>query len=309
MNISSSQKFILNYLRLPKGINFNPAMGLWPLNSSGNAISTLNPQVFVMSAQGYACGGCPTTSYIASLDGFKVKSYQLGPKSVLGRRENGEFYPMLLGDPRVFRYDGKTFVMCVGSKYGVQQPFLTELNYDETQKALYVQEPFLYISTEHEFGHVAQKNWSPFEYYFRGRRRTNASASKTFFVFSVNPHRIVDANETFISSRNENELKAHTICHTEIIEPSESYWKWGPIHGGSNSLLVDTPWGPRYLAFFHSQSKFMVSWMTTYFMGAYLFEAEPPFAVTHISDAPIIPRDLYDEKIDGWAFKVTIRDM
>ena len=38
-------------------------------------------------------------------------------------------------------------------------------------------------------------------------------------------------------------------------------------------------------------------------MGAYLYEVEPPFAITHISHEPIIPRIFYDEHTDGWSFR------
>lgn len=41
----------------------------------------------------------------------------------------------------------------------------------------------------------------------------------------------------------------------------------------------------------------------TYFMGAYLFNPEPPFAITHISNEPLVPHRFYDETLDGWAFR------
>jgi len=302
MNISASQTFITDYWRLPAGIKFNPAMGIWPLNTTGNKlINSDDYGIFVMSAQGYGCSGCATGSYVFQLNGTSMKyPFIYDKRDVFARKTTGEFYPILLGDPRIFRQDGKTFILSVGEKYNVLQPYLTELKFDEQSKNLYVQEPFLYLSTDHEYGHVPQKNWSPFEYKFR-RKQMSSSSSKTFFVFSVDPHKIVDANET--SVMDDKVLTTHTICETVIIEPIDSIWKWGPIHGGSNSLLVDTPFGPRYLAFFHSQSHHMTFWMTTYFMGAYLFDVDPPFSVTHISDHPIIPSALYGEEIDGWAFK------
>ena len=40
----------------------------------------------------------------------------------------------------------------------------------------------------------------------------------------------------------------------------------------------------------------------TYFMGAYLFEAEPPFAITHILPDPVIPQSAYNQS-NGWAYK------
>ena len=67
-------------------------------------------------------------------------------------------------------------------------------------------------------------------------------------------------------------------------------------------MLVETKHGPRYLTFFHSQCKCSIGYILTYYFGAYLFEAEPPFAITHWTPHPIIPKPLYDEN-NGWAFK------
>jgi hypothetical protein len=38
--------------------------------------------------------------------------------------------------------------------------------------------------------------------------------------------------------------------------------------------------------------------------GAYLFETEPPFAVTHISPEPIIPLPLYSETSQKYIFSI-----
>ena len=37
-------------------------------------------------------------------------------------------------------------------------------------------------------------------------------------------------------------------------------------------------------------------------MGAYLFESQPPFAITHFTTQPILPNALYNESY-GWAYK------
>jgi hypothetical protein len=64
-------------------------------------------------------------------------------------------------------------------------------------------------------------------------------------------------------------------------------------------------YGTKYLTFFHSQAMgpHPSHWLKTYYFGAYLFDAEPPFAISHSTPNPIIPHELYDEHTSGWAFK------
>ena len=39
-------------------------------------------------------------------------------------------------------------------------------------------------------------------------------------------------------------------------------------------------------------------------MGAYLFDPEPPFAISHVTKHPVVPEVLYDEHGDGgWAWR------
>jgi hypothetical protein len=80
-------------------------------------------------------------------------------------------------------------------------------------------------------------------------------------------------------------LLSFFIC----ITIGELFWKYGEARGGTPSLLIDTPYGPRYVAFFHSQCKCALPSILTYYFGAYLFNAEPPFEITHMTPEPIIP--------------------
>jgi predicted GH43/DUF377 family glycosyl hydrolase len=299
MNVSSRQKYFIDYWRFPDPIRFNTGMGLWPLNTNDKQYKQ-GGSLFIIAAQGYVCKNCPSVGYVFSLNGTKLGPITHFFNPVHSTDDDGNTVDGVVGDPRIFRYGGKTYALCVGGKYGVQQPYLSEVVFNNVTNALQLKEP-VYMSTDHEFGHHSQKNWSPFDYTFKRQAHHEKSlTSKTFFVFSIFPHRIVDTNETI----SKNLLKTHTICLTEMTEPMDQLWQWGPMHGGTNSVLVDTPYGPRYLAIFHSQNHFMISWMTTYFMGAYMFETEPPFAITHITTEPIIPTKLYTEDIDGWSFKV-----
>jgi predicted GH43/DUF377 family glycosyl hydrolase len=74
-------------------------------------------------------------------------------------------------------------------------------------------------------------------------------------------------------------------------------WQWGDLRGGTPALLVEDG----YLAFFHSCKNMRTvhsqgKLVPHYFMGAYMFSAEPPFQLTKISTEPIIAPGFYHGK-------------
>ena len=56
-----------------------------------------------------------------------------------------------------------------------------------------------------------------------------------------------------------------------------------------------------YLTFFHSSGHFNMNIIYSYYMGAYLFQSTPPFAITHMSQEPIVHKTMYNETF-GWAY-------
>ncbi len=114
-----------------------------------------------------------------------------------------------------------------------------------------------------------EKNWSPFEH-----------EGKLFFEYTLNPHQIL-AFET-----KEMEEKSTG----RVMWPA----LWGPMRGGTPAL----PIGDHYLAFFHSHFKDShdkcCRW---YVMGAYLFEADPPYRLCAVSPYPILFKGLYDSPL------------
>jgi len=122
---------------------------------------------------------------------------------------------------------------------------------------------------------IREKSWVPFEYH-----------NNLMLAYSLNPHII------FYPILDNGE------CQTIARSKADINWKWGVLRGGTQGLLINDH---QYLAFFHS-SMFMVTThsvknMTHYFMGAYIFESEPPFAITHVSPAPIYGKNFYDGTI------------
>lgn len=76
----------------------------------------------------------------------------------------------------------------------------------------------------------------------------------------------------------------------------EGIWEWGQARGGTPAVLV----GNEYWSFFHSSTV----WRTTaptrqYHMGAYAFEASPPFRITRITPEPLLSGSPFDRWGEG----------
>ena len=116
-----------------------------------------------------------------------------------------------------------------------------------------------------------EKNWTPFDY-----------NGQLLFSYSVIPHTIV------------RPLLGTSTCETVASTRANFTWDWGMLSGGTQAFRD----GDHYLTFFHSwknaatiQSNGKI--IAHYVMGAYTFQAEPPFAITAISPQPIAAKDFY----------------
>lgn len=119
-----------------------------------------------------------------------------------------------------------------------------------------------------------QKNWVPFEW-----------EGTMLFSYSLRPHEVLFLKD---ETGKCNPLSVAS-CAT-----LNSEWKWGEWRGGTPALLVDE----EYLGFFHSgiMTSSKVSngvVMHHYYMGAYTFSKEPPYAITSASSKPIIGEGFY----------------
>lgn len=116
-----------------------------------------------------------------------------------------------------------------------------------------------------------EKNWTPWDH-----------NGELMLSYSLNPHRVLKPTLT--------DESCISISLTEATIP----WRWGILRGGTPALLD----GDEYLGFFHSvlamksvQSK--GNNMAHYFMGAYRFKKDAPYAMTHISPEPIYGSEFY----------------
>ncbi len=101
-----------------------------------------------------------------------------------------------------------------------------------------------------------------------------------YLIYQTLPHTIVRWDEA---------LRPVAEYVSEIWHPS---WKYGHPRGGTCPIRI----GKQYLSFFHSS----LPWRggkRRYYMGAYAFEAEPPFQITAVTPKPL----LVGSQDDPWA--------
>lgn len=124
-----------------------------------------------------------------------------------------------------------------------------------------------------EKSYLWTKNWAPFEW-----------NGKLLISYTVNPHEILYAN------------LLNGDCYSCYEIPANTEWQFGEVREGSPAQLVDG----EFLAFFHSGTVLSsyASWgwnLWHYFMGAYTFSPEPPFAMTSYTPLPIVARGFYTQ--------------
>jgi len=123
-----------------------------------------------------------------------------------------------------------------------------------------------------------EKNWMPFEYI------NDKGKPLLCFAYYLNPHKIFELPDPHI-----NDCKS--LLSVDYHPYNHLPWPsiWGPPRGGTGPRLI----GNEYLGFFHSSfsDNDDIIW---YVIGAYTFEATPPFAITSISNYPILFKGIYN---------------
>jgi hypothetical protein len=169
-------------------------------------------------------------------------------------------------DPRIFFHNGKEHIVYNNHLTRLKRIFYAELFYDKPEDMFYTLDPPNHLTFENEVNVRHQKNWTPFDFcgsscvFRRGLTDSSADAS-LLFIYSIRPHRIVEAHHTNVTG----EMVAETVFLTELLP--EYKWKWGEMRGGSPALRI----GESYLTFFHSSGHLNHRHIGTYVMGAYLF--------------------------------------
>jgi len=135
-----------------------------------------------------------------------------------------------------------------------------------------ISSPSSLIQYDGEIPQRKEKNWVPFAYH-----------NMLVLAYSIQPHRLLIP------------LPGSDRCISLASSIGTIKWEWGNLMGGTPAIRVDD----FYLSFFHT-NKAMASVqshgqvMNHYFMGAYTFEGQYPFAVTGISHHPIVAKTFYE---------------
>ncbi len=199
----------------------------------------------------------------------------VGEPQLLSLRDEYSPAPSRAEDARLITFGDRLYMVYddnIESKVskGGFRVYVAEIHYDGEH---FIADPIECLKYfENESRNVREKAWVPFE--FNGQ---------LLLAYSLLPHKIFYPR-----------LDGTGICDTVAYTESTISWDWGILRGGTPALIEKEG----YLAFFHS-SIVMESThssgkqMAHYFIGAYLFAPEPPFAILKISPKPIIGKNFY----------------
>lgn len=176
-------------------------------------------------------------------------------------------------DPRAIYHEGKTYVSCcdfliVNGQWTGAHQIISRCNMNWRSEKRF--DPVYGNNRETtgaNLGH--EKNWIWF--FHNGRPH---------LLYQAEPHRVVRFNHDFVK-QEEYETGTQWLR-----------WPYGEIRGGTPPIRI----GDEYWTFFHSSLKTNNKYWRRYFMGAYSFEAKPPFAITSITEKPL----LIGSKDDPW---------
>ena len=178
-------------------------------------------------------------------------------------------------DSRIFNHNGQLWLVYNTHLTKFKQLYYVPVHFNVTEDLFFILDPPMHVTYEREVNVRHQKNWSPFDYcpkcqFDKGYvdiRRSSPYRANLLFIYSLQPHRIV---ETYPTSQ-EGSVDASTVFLTEMLP--EFNWNWGEMRGGTPALLIDQD---HYLSFFHSSGRLMHKNIITYVMGAYLFSRLKP---------------------------------
>lgn len=194
----------------------------------------------------------------------------------IGEIKQIETYSEFSEDPRAIRAHGKIYVVYNDLQ---DNPIYSRSMHmvcldPQTLDTLFVQDLDQLIHHVDQKYHV-EKNWTPFV-------RQEEGEEKIFLEYGINPHKIMR-----MKSPSSSEMDHLVFPHHVALQSLPWGEKWGALRGGTPAILVKG----HYLAFFHSL--FYDSGRPWYVMGAYTFEAQPPYRVTALSSYPILFRGSY----------------
>lgn len=180
-------------------------------------------------------------------------------------------------DPRLFEVNGKIFMLYNDSVVsGRREVYIGEI---ELQNHYMYAKNILHLNYQ-QGAYRDQKNWSPFIY-----------DDQIYFIYTTNPYVILHWDQ-------------RTNSVTKVYAEHGAFgdaWNLGDLRGGTPAIYVKEL--DAYLTFFHSCLRYREREPKTlkvhqpfsriYYMGAYLFDAKPPFKILAYTPQPLSYKDQY----------------
>lgn len=190
----------------------------------------------------------------------KKGSIWMGQLNRKNWRVIGKDFPVIRGaeDPRFFWFDGRLHLGYVRSPLGANSFIVAQQAYGLVENIKTVTHRKI-VKT----GKVTEKNWTFFDY--NGRLMAHYMISPQI-VFDV------ETRETYKS-------------------PPMTDWVWGWPHGGTSPVLIDEGyiclfqsylWMPKH----KTTPNYLRNFNRIYFIGACLFEPDPPFRILRYTKTP-----------------------
>jgi len=173
-------------------------------------------------------------------------------------------------DPRIFNSGNKLWLTCTNfiqrKTYAHQTMAVLDLDWN----ILGINHP-VYGNNGHDLwankGH--EKNWTWFLH-----------ENEVYMIYNIEPHTVVRCDS------------AASPVETLETQLEKDIWFYGQRRGGSNPIRI----GDEYFAFFHSSTPWW-NGRRRYYMGAYAFEAKPPFRITRSSTIPMLYGSAHNRRV------------
>lgn len=174
-------------------------------------------------------------------------------------------------DPRAVVHNGEIFVSMVQWVHYQKFPFhQVMVRYDPAALSV-VAHPVYRGNGGNIFANKrSEKNWIWFVH-----------DDAWHLIYSASPHIVARFNDKWELAQE----------HGSAWKPK---WDYGEIRGGTPPVRA----GHEYVTFFHSSGPGPFK-KRRYYMGAYAFEAKPPFKPTRITKEPLLVGSEYDQRIYG----------
>jgi len=173
-------------------------------------------------------------------------------------------------DPRIFNTGRKLWLTCTNFIQGKTYAHQTMAIMDLTWNIMGINHP-RYGENGHDIwankGH--EKNWTWFMH-----------DGEPHLIYNIEPHTVLKCDS------------AASPVHKYETTIDRDIWFYGQRRGGSNPVRI----GNEYFAFFHSSTPWW-NGRRRYYMGAYAFEAEPPFRITRSTTIPLMYGSLHNRRI------------